>query len=185
MVTNELMSVLEELRPDIERMSRNRLRPIAKRYGLDDLYQDIAKKVLMGGHRFRGESLDDLRGYLRTIAKNTASTAITVHMAQRRSVRREEYTTGSPGWEPVEMTDPVEALGVREAIASVSELMELLPSRQRIALEMRHLRYLPYAQIAEELKCSKGAARTLVTNGIRKLRKWLAAGEEVLEDHGR
>jgi len=45
-----------------------------------------------------------------------------------------------------------------------------LPLRQRTALYLRYYLDLPVAEIAHELRCSEGAARSLLLHGLRKLR---------------
>jgi RNA polymerase sigma-70 factor (sigma-E family) len=48
-----------------------------------------------------------------------------------------------------------------------------LPTRQRAAVVLRYCLDLSEAQVAEELRCSPGAAKNLVARGIRALREQL------------
>jgi RNA polymerase sigma-70 factor (ECF subfamily) len=61
---------------------------------------------------------------------------------------------------------------IRRSIAS-------LPAKQQMAVVLRHVQGLDYAEIAEALECSEDSARANVYQAIRRLRRELAKAQYV------
>ncbi len=70
------------------------------------------------------------------------------------------------------------------AAISASQAQELslalsgLCESQRVAVVLRHINGMPYAEIATVLKCPEGTAKSLVSRGVQKLQRLLLAAEE-------
>ncbi len=79
---------------------------------------------------------------------------------------------------PDEELDRPDALVEREERrGEVARLVAILPERYRVALLLRFMEELPYADIAEILDLPIGTAKSNVHRGIEMLRTALSAGE--------
>ena len=91
---------------------------------------------------------------------------ITLNVARNRLRGRREV--------PVEETSPA---GVavsdegRESVMDVLAALGRLPERQRVAVTLRYLQDLPYAEISRVTGWPEGTAKTLVRRGLARLRK--------------
>ena len=90
---------------------------------------------------------------------------ITLNVARNRLRRRREI--------PVE--EPSEAGGAasdqdREAVMDVLAALGELPERQRVAVTLRYLQDMPYAEISSVTGWPEGTAKTLVRRGLMRLR---------------
>jgi len=61
----------------------------------------------------------------------------------------------------------------REAVMDVLAALGGLPERQRVAVTLRYLQDLPYAEISGITGWPEGTARTLVRRGLARLRKMI------------
>lgn len=61
----------------------------------------------------------------------------------------------------------------REAWLDVLKALECLPDRQRVAVALRYVQDLPYAEISEVTGWPESTAKTLVRRGIRRLQALL------------
>ena len=66
----------------------------------------------------------------------------------------------------------------RETWLDVSEALGRLPERQRVAVSLRYLSDLPYAEISEATGWPEGTAKTLVRRGVIRLRALLLTETE-------
>jgi RNA polymerase sigma-70 factor (ECF subfamily) len=94
---------------------------------------------------------------------------ITLNVARNRLRKRRE--------EPVE---EISSAGValsdegRESVMDVLAALGRLPERQRVAVTLRYLQDLPYAEISGATGWPEGTAKTLVRRGVARLRKIMA-----------
>jgi RNA polymerase sigma-70 factor, ECF subfamily len=91
---------------------------------------------------------------------------ITLNVARNLLRRRREI--------PVE--EPSEAGGAasdqdREAVMDVLAALGELPERQRVAVTLRYLQDMPYAEISGVTGWPEGTAKTLVRRGLMRLRR--------------
>jgi RNA polymerase sigma-70 factor, ECF subfamily len=91
---------------------------------------------------------------------------ITLNVARNLLRRRREI--------PVE--EPSEAGGAasdqdREAVMDVLAALGELPDRQRVAVTLRYLQDMPYAEISGVTGWPEGTAKTLVRRGLMRLRR--------------
>ena len=99
-------------------------------------------------------------------------TTIVVNVCRNRTRVRRVRTTElgfEPGAEPA--ADPVARRDVRDAWAS---LLATLPPAQRIAIVLRHVDGLSYAEMAEALGKPEGTLKAQVHRGLATLRDALA-----------
>ena len=131
-----------------------------------DVAQETFLKAFRGLERFRGES--SFKTWLLTIAANEARGAL------RKSGRRNEVAleavTPAPSPEPA----ADEALGTKEDVSRVMQLISRLPEKQKQAVTLRILEELSFREIGDIIGSSEGAARVNYHHGIRRLREMLA-----------
>ena len=124
---------------------------------------DLAQETFIAAMRAYPDLPSDanVRAWLWTIARNKA-------IDRHRATARRPQTT------PLAI-DPVGAAGVDDGRAfaddGIWEAVRRLPDGQRMAVTLRFVDDLSYAQIADLAGCSPGAARQRVHDGLRSLRQ--------------
>jgi RNA polymerase sigma-70 factor (ECF subfamily) len=111
-------------------------------------------------------------GRIRELRLRPWLTTIVVNVCRNRTRVRRVRTTElgfEPGAEPA--ADPVARRDVRDAWAS---LLATLPPAQRIAIVLRHVDGLSYAEMAEALGKPEGTLKAQVHRGLATLRDALA-----------
>jgi RNA polymerase sigma-70 factor (ECF subfamily) len=76
---------------------------------------------------------------------------------------------------------PEDHLRRRELRTAMSGLLAELPETQRLAVVLRHVLDLPYAEIAAVLGCPEGTAKSHVSRGLQRLRT-LTTGTDLVEE---
>ena len=75
----------------------------------------------------------------------------------------------APGWEPAQPGDEQEAPGkTAAAVLRVKEVLEQLPQRYALVLELRFLQRMTVAETAEQMGISHGNAKILQYRALRK-----------------
>jgi RNA polymerase sigma factor (sigma-70 family) len=110
----------------------------------------------------RGQSVQRVGAWLRTIAHNTALNLLRSRGARPMAGEHEP---------PDVATDPFER---REHLRLVLEALGSLPKRQREALVMRELEGRSYAEIESRLRTSNGAVRQLLNRARARIRTRLS-----------
>lgn len=135
--------------------------------GEEDLAQDAAQDAMVNAmralDRFREEA--SFRTWVLRIAANSAKSHA------RRRWRKREVTLRAVEGLAGEEADPEETAVVRDEAARVKAVLETLPRKQRMAVELRVNQGLEYPEVARILNCSTGAARVNYHLGIKKLRE--------------
>lgn len=127
----------------------------------DDCYQEACIAAMRSYPSLR--HADNLRAWLMTIAQHKA---IDAHRARgRRPLPLAELP------ERGGQADPPVPVDGQPVWAHVREL----PEKQRMAVFLRSVADLSYADVAEALDCSQEAARRSVHEGLKKLREELVA----------
>jgi RNA polymerase sigma-70 factor (ECF subfamily) len=134
-----------------------------------DLAQDAAQDALvnaMGGlARFRGDA--SFRTWLLRIAINAARSV------GRRNGRRREVSLVLAENEPTRVPDPARQAVNTTELERAERALARLPPKQRVAVALRVQQGLSYAEIADSLDCSEGAARVNYHLGVKRLRELL------------
>jgi RNA polymerase sigma-70 factor (ECF subfamily) len=130
-----------------------------------DAAQDAMVNAMRGLAQFRGDA--SFRTWLLRIAVNTARSA-----ARKRSRRREvdlevvrELADDRP--------EPDRATVTRMEADRASKMLERLPPKQHLAVTLRIHSGLSYAEVAQVMKSTEGAARVNYHLGIKRLRELL------------
>jgi RNA polymerase sigma-70 factor, ECF subfamily len=125
----------------------------------EDAVQDAFERALGALGRYPEGRLRDmrLRPWLYRITLNVARN----HLRRPREVPVEE------------VVDPVGAGSNenRDGIMDVLAALGRLPERQRVAVTLRYLQDLPYAEISGVTGWPEGTAKTLVRRGLARLRR--------------
>jgi RNA polymerase sigma-70 factor (ECF subfamily) len=152
--------IVRRFRPDVLRLAR--------RFAMSDAEaEDLTQQSFMRAHAsagtYRGESA--LKTWLYRITVNVA-------MSARRA------RVGGDGVSLEEVDIITNALGTarmhaRQVARRLGQALERLPPKQRLVVELRLLRELPFRQIAEIADCSELAARANYQHAVKKLREWV------------
>lgn len=128
------------------------LRLTGSRPDAEDLYQDT---FLAAFRAWPPPRPDNERAWLYRIATNKA---IDGHRRRKPSVRLGDLRLAAPERDGVTVMDLANAVRV-------------LPAGQRAAFVLRAVEERPYREIAQALECSEEAARTRVSEALKKVRE--------------
>jgi RNA polymerase sigma-70 factor, ECF subfamily len=128
----------------------------------EDAVQDAFERAFAALGRYPEERLRAmrLRPWMYRITLNVARN----RLRERREVPVEEISSAG-----VALSDEG-----REGVMDVLAALGRLPERQRVAVTLRYLQDLPYAEISGVTGWPEGTAKTLVRRGVARLRKIVA-----------
>jgi RNA polymerase sigma-70 factor (ECF subfamily) len=114
----------------------------------------------------------------RALANNLADelrklTAGKRNVAQERSLQEamDQSSAHLDAWVAAEESSPSAKVIRQEQGLQLANALAHLPENQRLAVELRHLKGLSVAAVAEELGCTKPAVIGLLNRGVKKLRE--------------
>ena len=131
----------------------------------EDAVQDAFERAFSALGRYSEERLRAmrLRPWMYRITLNVARN----RLRQRREVPVEEISgVGGAGHDE-------EREGVMDALDALGKL----PERQRVAVTLRYLQDMPYAEISGVTGWPEGTAKTLVRRGLMRLRSLMVVEE--------
>jgi RNA polymerase sigma-70 factor, ECF subfamily len=128
----------------------------------EDAVQDAFERTFAALGQYPEERLRAmrLRPWLYRVTLNVARN----RLRERREVPVEEISSAA-----VAVGDEG-----RESVMDVLAALGRLPERQRVAVTLRYLQDLPYAEISGVTGWPEGTAKTLVRRGVARLRKIMA-----------
>lgn len=89
--------------------------------------------------------------------------------------RRRNFVDDDELLELSDNAEPADALLVRaETVASIRDVVERLPARQRTAVLLFHFQDLPQREAAAVMDVSEAAFESLLSRARRQMRRWLA-----------
>ncbi len=137
-----------------------------------DLAQDAAQKVFTAiwEQRTTFSPTRSIKGYILVAARNQALKDI---RHARVEERHEHAVLSVPEGERQHTNDDVALVEDR---ATLAVLLARLSERRRQAVELRYLEQLSYADIAQVMKISPGAAEQLVIRALEELRRHESLG---------
>lgn len=133
----------------------------------DDLVQSTLEKLYVAWQRIERRA-EPPWGYAHTTLVNT------LLAEERRPWRRTEVVTPSSSMEG-EGVDPTGPVSDRLAL---DRCLAQLPTRQRIAVVLRHLEGLSVRETAHAMGASEGTVKSQTSDGLRALRIQLATEED-------
>lgn len=163
----KLVEILQEVAPSVGATYVRKLAPVRSRLDADDLMQITAMKAIANRESIKTSDVDEVRHWVRKIAKNEFSTAISENIkVAKRSVRRE------CGLEDCRVAARQSSLDLdlEAELGLVKLALQHIAKSQAVAVEMRYLEMAEYSEISMKLGCSVNAARLLVSRGIAAVR---------------
>ncbi len=155
--------------------------PLKVKVAVSDLVQDTALDALRGFAHFRGQRLDELLAWLRTVLlHNVASAGRRYQGAGKRDLAR-EVPLGAPG---VAGNLRDAALSPRSLATAVEEqtrierAIDRLPADQRSAILMRHRDHQSFVEIGAALGRSMPAAHKLWCRAVLRLQRELTSTDD-------
>jgi RNA polymerase sigma-70 factor (ECF subfamily) len=135
-------------------------------HAAEDAVQDAFERALMALGRYPEERI-------RAMMLRAWLYRITLNVVRNRLRRKREATVGG---DPDALLDaPGTGFGERrEDVMDVLAALGSLPERQRVALALRYLQDLPYAEICAVTGWPESTTKTLVRRGLVRLRNLLA-----------
>lgn len=139
--------------------------------GISDLVQETIIRGYQGFGGFRGQTLDELAGWLRTILINHLANTSRAFATDRRAVTREERLEG-----------PIADAGLvafnsdartREQLDLIDSALKRLPEGYREVIVLRHREGLSFGEIGVRLKKTEDAARKQWSRAIQSLQAML------------
>ncbi len=149
---------------------------------------DVVQQTLLDAQRalaqFRGQTDEELAGWLRQILARNVAHVVRDFSRQKRDVRRERSLEQSLAhssarlldWLADEQSTPSQQLQRQERMLQVAEAVESLPPRQRDAVLLHYWHGWTTGQIAEHLHCSRSAVAGLLHRALLRLRQRLQEG---------
>ncbi|HEX3693199.1 MAG TPA: RNA polymerase sigma factor [Solirubrobacteraceae bacterium] len=132
-----------------------------------DLLAESFEAAIAGGPGFRGETEEELSGWLWTIARNTLAEHGRRALGERRRMRRLGPGRGALSDREIERVE--ELAGIADLREAVVRRLAELPHDQREAVRLRVLDEVSYREIAASMKISEETARARVSRGLRTL----------------
>jgi len=137
----------------------------------EDLTQEVFLRAYGAFERLSPDS--NHRAWLYKIATNCAYTAL--KRGRRHAQRQADLLDEAHALSAGEGWTPEQQVMSNERFESVRREIATLPPKQQAAVVLRYGQGLDYGAIAEALACSEGSARANVYQGLRRLRRVLAA----------
>jgi RNA polymerase sigma-70 factor, ECF subfamily len=136
------------------------------------------------GQPDRSRTDEELAGWLRSILSHNLADVLRKLAARKRDVHREwsldaaldQSASRLELWLASDQSSPSQRAIRHEELLRVAEAMAGLPDAQRRAIELHHLRSMPLAEIADELRTTKAAVAGLLHRGMKALRARLGGG---------
>lgn len=138
---------------------------------------DFVQQTMLAAHehfpQFRGDTWEELRGWLRQILRNDLNRARRQFLgAERRKAQREHRLDDSQLVQPQLPTDgntPSTDAVLREESMALKSAMQRLPDNYRLVIQLRDWEDLPFAEIGRRMQLTDEAARKLWRRAILKL----------------
>jgi RNA polymerase sigma-70 factor (ECF subfamily) len=155
---------------------------LRSKLGASDLVQQTMLAACTNFQQFRGQTEDELTGWLRQILRNDLQNARRhFQQTQQRDARREHRLDDSQLIQPA-LTDPQHTPGtnaiVNEQMQILQRAMVQLPENYRTVVRLRNWEELPFEKIGETMEISAEAARKLWSRGIARLAEILESAEK-------
>lgn len=177
---------LERFRSYLRLLARLQLSPKLQRK--IDLSGVVQQSLLEAHQALKGRTERDRSiqpAWLRQILANNLRDEVRKLGAAARDVRRERSLEASlegsssrlESWLAAEQSSPSQQVMRHERLLALAQALNLLPADQRQAIEWHHFQGRSLAEVAHDMKRSKGAVAALLFRAVKKLRELLAEAE--------
>jgi RNA polymerase sigma-70 factor (ECF subfamily) len=161
--------MLEVSRQFLLAIAHARLPPTLRAKGeASDLVQETLAAAYQAKHQFRGQTLGELRAWLRTILVNELATFRRHYETSTRNVAREKPLDAAQT--EISPATPITEVIRREETRLLTRAVAGLPREYHLAVLLRVEDGLSFAGIGARLGCTEEAARKLFTRALERLR---------------
>jgi RNA polymerase sigma-70 factor (sigma-E family) len=140
----------------IPRLRRLALAASRDPHRADDLVQTTLEKLYAAWPRM--QAVGDPHAYARTVLVRSL-----ISEQRRHWWSREQSVEDAGSRQAAPDRDHAQRLDLEAAL-------DALPTRQRMAVVLRHLEDLPVAEVARLMQCSEGTVKSTTSDGLRALR---------------
>lgn len=163
-----LGALLAQLRPWVRWQAEGLLgQHLRARIDGSDIVQDVHVRAFERFDQLRGESVPELRAWIKTILRR-----ILADRNRDPKALREEGGNRLPD-EPATGTTPSQGAMRIEDQARLIEALQWLPTKYRTVLQLRFFDDLPFSEVAQRMGETVGNARVLMVRAIKRLRNEL------------
>ncbi len=141
---------------------------------------DLVQRTCLSVHRaiseFRGETTAEFLTWLQQVHAGNVQNALREHLAQRRDVAREQFTTPeqiAALVADVTQSTPSQRILRDERAVELTAAFEELPDDQREAVRLRYLEGWSLQEVGQAMQRSDKAAAALILRGLNALRRIL------------
>jgi len=154
---------------------------LASKLDASDLVQQTMLQAHAAREQFRGQSPEELAGWLRQILTRTLANSLRSLGQARRDVRAERSLEADvdascsrlDAWLSADQTSPSEAAGAHERAAALAEAVAQLPDDQREVVLAKHCLGMSLAEIAGQTGRTPASVAGLLRRGLQALRERL------------
>ena len=132
-----------------------------------DLTAETFAQAWRGWPRVRVDSVEEVQGWLFTIARRQLSRYLRRGRVERRALDRLGFSV--PVLADGEIADIEQAAGLDAVRVALAVELKRLSEDQRRALQLRIVEELPYPEVAKRLGITEPTARARVSRGLRTL----------------
>jgi RNA polymerase sigma-70 factor (ECF subfamily) len=170
--------VLDLYRPYLLQVANGELDPqLHAKLGPSDIVQETFLEAQRVFERFRGDSAEELRAWLRAILLNKVGTHTRHYRATAKRQLGKEIGLGPAGDRQADLTDMVptpSSLAVqKERVLALAQAVQRLPENYRQIVSWRQAENLSFEEMASRLGRSVEAVRKLWWRAIQKLQQEL------------
>jgi RNA polymerase sigma-70 factor, ECF subfamily len=178
---------LEKYRDYLHLLGRLEMDPrLEGKLDLSGVVQQTLLEAAQGAERFRGDSEAERAAWLRQIFAHNLTDEVRRISAQMRDVGRERSVEAAleqssarvEAWLISEQSSPSQRAVRHEQLEQLAAALAHLPSDQRTAIELHHLRGLSLAETAEQMERSRAAVASLIFRGLENLRQKMDESDE-------
>lgn len=171
-IYREYLSLLARLHTD---------RRLQGKLDLSGVVQRTLLEAYQAFPRLQQRSEVEKLGWLRRALANNLADEIRKLTTAKRNVARESSLADAleqssariQSWLATEKSLPADAVLKQEQALQLANALMRLSTNQRHAVELRHLKGLSVAEVAEQLRCTKPAVIGLLNRGVKRLRELL------------
>jgi RNA polymerase sigma-70 factor (ECF subfamily) len=154
---------------------------LASKLDASDLVQQTMLQAHAARGQFRGQSAEELAGWLRQIMSRTLANSLRALGQAKRDVRAERSLEADvdascsrlDAWLAADQTSPSEVAGAHERAADLAGAVAELPDDQREVVLAKHCLGLSLAEIAERTGRTPASVAGLLRRGLQTLRERL------------
>jgi RNA polymerase sigma-70 factor (ECF subfamily) len=151
----------------------------------------LVQQTLLEAHQARDRLADQpsaaraawlrcaLANNLRDEVRKLATAARDVGRERSLEAALDQSSARLEAWLAADQSSPSGQAQRHEELLRLAAALAALPEDQRRAVELHHLQGQPLAEVAAELRRSKGAVAQLLFRGLKKLRELMGEGSDV------